>query len=129
MTLTLPQVLLLYRHDQGLTRLEMAREAMLCPHCYEHLEAGRAALSCAALECLYVRLPVIAALMTDVAIPLPPEAARTLIRLRTQIVSLERLDAGTQAIEMTRIRLQLQWEDHPAEEPATVSEQPLNETA
>jgi hypothetical protein len=125
--LTLPQVLQLYRHDQGLTRLAIAREAGLCPHCYEHLEAGRAVLSRHALESLYVRLPVIAALMSDVAIPLPPEAARTLVRLRTQILSLERLDDESQAVELMRVRLQLQWQDQAAAATGETSTRSMSE--
>jgi hypothetical protein len=113
-TLALPQVLQLYRLDQGLTRLELARAAGLCPHCYEHLEAGRAVLSHPALEGLYVRLPVLAALMSDMVIPMAPADARCLTRLRTVILALERLDDDAQAIELTRIRLQLTWQEHDA---------------
>jgi DNA-binding XRE family transcriptional regulator len=115
-TLTLPAVLLLYRHDQGLTRLQVAQEAGLCPHCYEKLEAGRGMLSCQALTSLYVCLPVIAALMTDLPIPVPPETSRSLGRLRTLIRALEQLEPEHQAIELARVQLQLAWQEPPTAE-------------
>jgi DNA-binding XRE family transcriptional regulator len=115
-------VLQLYRHDQGLTRLDMARAAGLCPHCYEHLEAGRAVLSRPALESLYVRLPVIAALMSDMVIPMAPTDARCLRRLRTVILALERLDANSQAVELMRLRLQLTWQEEEASQAPAAGE-------
>lgn len=112
--LTLPDVLVIYRHDQGLTRTQLAREAGMCPHCYEKLEAGRGAICRQALEKLYIRLPVVAALMTDMAFPVPAESRHVVRRLQTLITAFERLDADSQAVALTRIRLEMRWQESPS---------------
>ncbi len=109
--LALPHVLQLFRHDQGLSRQQMARLASMCPHCYEGIEAGRAPVSTSVLERLYVRLPVIGVLMADQPITLPVDLAPVAQRLGTVIRALESCDTETQQVELARIGLALQWRE------------------